>query len=405
MAAIILTSPVSETTEFFARALGDLGFSVHATADAVAAVRAVAIGRGRVDAVVFLDEGGLIHLASPNPYPRYEAQVTAENIIAAIRGLPDNLSFGGAVRARATAIHVATNGGALAIEDRWVTTSTLPGPRNAGVMYVANKIMQAIQEWRRDLLTELEYVGYVVSMDAMGHYHVDHALSRKRRESELLTDEASPGALRHNQYLILAADMLAGFTPYFELTALLKTYEQVARQRRVKPETIFQEFFEKHPQMIYRSEFARHFAKPALSDPQSGRLIQPDFVLQPHVAPSLAPWEILDLKLPKVPLVSNRRFHPKFSENVNHAIQQLRDYRREFERPDMKDQLFQRFGAYPVNPRTAVLIGRRRDDDMEALERLQRDTLDVRLLTYDDVLDFELSRLWLRGSIAGLFDD
>ena len=70
----------------------------------------------------------------------------------------------------------------------------------------------------------------------------------------------------------------------------------------------------------------------------------------------------------------------------------------------MKDQLFERFGAYPVNPRAAVLIGRRHDGDIEALTRLQRDSLDVRLLTYDDLLDFELSRLWLRGSIARLFE-
>src|SRR5262249_54952244 len=155
----------------------------------------------------------------------------------------------------------------------------------------------AIQAWRDDLLAELEYVGYVVGIDAGGQYHVDHAMSRKRRESELLTDEASPGALRRNQYLILSADVLAGFGPYFELNGLLRTYEQIAKERGVKPETIFQEFFEKNPQMIYRNEFAKHFAKPALSDPMSGRVIQPDFVLQPHTAPALASWEILDLKL------------------------------------------------------------------------------------------------------------
>jgi hypothetical protein len=403
MPIIVLTSPVSETTEFFTKALNDLGFSVHGTANAVADLCAIAIGRGRIDAVVFLNEGALIRLS--NPYPSYEAQMNAERIIAAIRGLPENLSFSGVVRVRATPIHVATNGGPLAIGENWVTTSSLPGPRSVSVDYVAQKIVGAIQVWRNHLLAELEYVGYVVSVDGAGNYSVDHALSRKRRESELLTDEASPGALRRNKYLILGNDVLAGFAPYIELTGLLRTYEQVAKQRGVKPETIFQEFFEKHPHMIYRAEFSKHFAKPALTDPQTGRVIQPDFVLQPHASGALGPqWEILDLKLPKVPLMSSRRFHPKFSESVNHAIQQLRDYRREFGRPDMRDQLVEKFGTHPVSPRAAVLIGRRQENDIEALSRLQGETLDVRLITYDDVLDLELSRLWLRGSVAGLFN-
>ena len=82
------------------------------------------------------------------------------------------------------------------------------------------------------------------------------------------------------------------------------------------------------------------------------------FLLEPRTGVYSGPcWEILDLKLPDVPLISQRRFHPRFSSKVLNAIAQLRDYRSLFARPDLASELRERFGAVPLNPKLAILVG------------------------------------------------
>lgn len=84
-------------------------------------------------------------------------------------------------------------------------------------------------------------------------------------------------------------------------------------------------------------------------------------------------------------------------------MQQLRDYREYFSRHDTKDELIARFGYQPLHPRVTVLIGRR--DRAEGLERAQGSAaLDVDVITYDDIVKFEESRLVLQAQLAGLFN-
>lgn len=174
-----------------------------------------------------------------------------------------------------------------------------------------------IGRWRQDLLNELDYVGFTVALDGAGRLSVSHALRRKRRESELLADESTPGALRDAQFLILAEDFLDSFGRYDELKFLLEHYEQVAKSNGQKPETVFQRFFEAHPELIQRDAFSAVFAKPTLRLPEApGRFYQPDFVMKPRTGASVGTnWEILDLKLPDDPLVTSGAFHPAFSRS------------------------------------------------------------------------------------------
>jgi hypothetical protein len=229
-------------------------------------------------------------------------------------------------------------------------------------------------------------------------------LQRRRREGEILADEATPGALRQSQYLILSEDFLEGYGTYDELKFIIDNYEQIARSEGIKPETVFQRFFEKNPHLIQRDVFDKHWAKPTLRLPgETGRSYQPDFVLRPRVGANLGTkWEILDLKLPNDPLLTAGNFHPAFSQKLTKAVQQLRNYREYFSRVDTKDELLARFGYQPTHPRVAVLIGRR--DRSEGLDHAQGSAaLDVNIITYDEIVEFEESRLVLQAQFAGLF--
>ena len=69
-------------------------------------------------------------------------------------------------------------------------------------------------------------------------------------------------------------------------------------------------------------------------------------------------WEILDIKLPEVPLVKSGKFHQTFTSKLIHALQQLGNYHRYFSRVDAKSELVKKLAFQPRNPKLALLIGR-----------------------------------------------
>jgi hypothetical protein len=386
--------------------LNEAGFGVQVVPPAalLPALRATALAGGRLDAVVLgVDERD------------QDGQIVAAQAALDIRNLDQELSFRGGVRVRAVPI-VFTD---IAVPVRelhsGVAVRSFPGGIDAVVERVRWSayhdidelplaIVEVLKGWRQALLEELDYVGFTVSLEADGRPKVSHALQRKRRQSELLADEASPGALRHSQYLILAEDFIESLGTYDELRFLLEHYEAIAKAEGIKPETVFQRFFERNPHLIQRDLFDRHWAKPTLRLPENPtKFFQPDFVLRPRVAASIGTkWEVMDLKLPDDPLLASGTFHPAFSQKLTKAVQQLRNYRDYFSRVDTRDVLISQFGYQPLHPRLSVLIGRR--DRTEMLDRAHGSAaLDVNILTYDDIVEFEESRLILQGQFAGLF--
>ena len=363
------------------------------------AIEATARGGGRIDAVVL-----------PAPLDIGIRQDEQRAIVREIRTLNERVAFRGGVRARTVPIvmHTRVVGTAQGLR---AFGSPPPPYMNDTKWYawgeddLAEAVIEVIGEWRQDLVNELDYVGYTVAIDGAGRISVSHALQRRRRESELLADASTPGALREAQYLILAEDFLDSFGRYDEFKFLLENYERIAAAERIKPETVFQRFFEQHAELIQRDAFSAVFAKPKLRLPEApGRFYQPDFVMKPRTGANVGTnWEILDIKLPNDPLMTPGGFHPAFSGKLTRAVQQVRDYRQYFSRNDTKDELIARFGYQPLHPRVAVLIGRR--DRAEGIEHAHGSAaLDVEIITYDDIVEFEESRLVLQAQLAGVFN-
>lgn len=175
---------------------------------------------------------------------------------------------------------------------------------------LVTEVIATINRWKQSLIEELDYVGYAVTISPSGELDVSHALNRRKREGEILTNEASPGSLRYGQYLILVQDLLQEFIPYHKFKYLLNNYRVIAHKEGIKPESVFQRFFEEHPHLVLRDLFDKHWAQPSLKNHNSDELLRPDFVLRPRVAAEFGTkWQILDLKLPDDQLLVSPKFH------------------------------------------------------------------------------------------------
>src|SRR5262249_8923001 len=126
----------------------------------------------------------------------------------------------------------------------------------------------------------------------------------------------------------------------------------------------------------------------------AGRLLVPDFILRPIVAAQRdSRWEVLDLKRPQVPLLVGSGARRRISHEVTIAIRQLRDYGDYFGDPRNTAQVQQKLGHPLRRPKLGVLIGRLRVADIEALESEQARTTDVRIITYDEILESQRALL------------
>jgi Shedu protein SduA, C-terminal len=370
--------------------------------DAPNTLEMVANSGGKIDAVLFVLN------RQPIDRPFLIQQGHASTIYAAvfrIRKMPDNLCFHHQIRVKTTPTAFLT-----LFRSRYDAEACNPNvndfqwfiERTASFddapTAALDILKTAIRQWRADFFEELERIGYAVTIGNDGRHHVGHALVRRKKDSEFLHSSASVEQLRRDHVYIASSDVLEDARPLKELEFLLDHCEAMASKARTKPEELLQRFFEKYPRMIYRNNYRRHWSKPRLEIPEGGSYI-PDFVMEPAVANRFGPnWEILDLKLPSVPLLERRKFHRNLSGSVVHAIKQLHDYREHFNRKDVKADLEQKFGIAPTNPHLAVIIGRRpSEEDGAILAEAQgkHPALDVELLTYDDVLDFEQERMRL----------
>lgn len=155
-------------------------------------------------------------------------------------------------------------------------------------------------------------------------------------------------------------------------------------------------FFLRHPEFLYRSEYDSYWSETHLTSPQDGARIRPDLILQPSGTGRLPwHWNILELKRADAPVLPSRRFHAKFSAEVVQGIEQLRDYQEFFRNPANASLLRKRFGGIVPDPNLTLLIGRR-PSDMDRFGVLLRRQLSVRIVTYDDVLE------WRRADVDRL---
>lgn len=266
----------------------------------------------------------------------------------------------------------------------------------------AREVTAVINDWRKELYRELDYVGFALGFNEQGEIEISHALQRKRRESLFFNETAMPSGLQMGGLLLVPEQVSEQMQTFLELRDICANLEATAARHHTKPELYLHQFLDRHPQLLYRGFFAAHWSEQRLG-PQT----QPDFVLMPTAdAANTRHWEVLEMKRPDVVLLRRRQF----AEAVVKGLKQLRRYQQVLQSSGSQQRQQALLATVLHQPRYSLLIGRSFDPAFAAEFRevhAHSDFNDISIIQYDDLA----TPLWgrvqalkerLLGQIEGL---
>ena len=239
-------------------------------------------------------------------------------------------------------------------------------------------IRRAVRQYRRKVLDEFSNLGFLVSYDH-GRYRIGPALRPKSNMEGLFYYGPSDQRTGGRKYYTVDRD-LCGIQHEVELFEAL-----INRSETGEPE--LQRFLEDNPHFLGDIRMSLPLSQVHLES-HSGKLLVPDFIVKPIVAIQRdSNWQVLDLKKPSAKLLAGPTRHTRLSHEVMQAICQLRNYGDYFRNHENTQRVEQLLGHCLKYPRLAVLIGRLHGCDVEALEKAQSREPDVRIVTYDEILE------------------
>jgi len=244
-----------------------------------------------------------------------------------------------------------------------------------------DEIQEVVSQYRQRLLDELDNIGLMVTYQR-GIYRVGPALTPRDRavEGEFYYGAADTRDGVRGSYFTVDRDA-------FGIQYEVETFDALINDPKVT-ELDLQRFFEENPHFLISTRLMQALPHVPLID-EHGKLLVPDFVIKPIVAVQRdSNWEILDLKHPQAKLLAGPSNHKRFSQDVVKAINQVKDYKDHFENPAHATAITNLLGHPLRHPRLGVLIGRLpAGTEMEALENAQSREPEVRIVTYDEILE------------------
>jgi hypothetical protein len=245
-------------------------------------------------------------------------------------------------------------------------------------------LLNVVLQYRERILTELRHLGFLVSLRD-GRFVIGPAYHRKRQAGGEFYN-GSRDQQSGERILTTNRDLLG-------LQHEVEVFEELIN-RPTLAERDLQLFFEANPHFLSTFGMVRPLAQPRFKH-IDGRILIPDFVLQPVVASQRDDnWEVLDLKLPQSPLVVGPEGRRRLSAQVYAAIRQLRDYGDFFADQRHVDQVTSTLGHPLQLPRLAVLIGRLPSgSDLRALSEEQHLASGIRIVTYDEILEQQRAQI------------
>lgn len=156
--------------------------------------------------------------------------------------------------------------------------------------------------------------------------------------------------------------------------------------RKETSEAELQQFLEEHPHFLIPNQLFS--VLPHVRLMEDTKLLVPDFIVKPVVAAQKdSEWEVLDLKRPSAKLLVGKANRARLSQEVMNAIAQLREYGDYFRNPQNALSISTKLGHKLRFPKLAVLVGRLDNVSAEAFALAQDRERDVRIVTYDEILE------------------
>jgi len=122
----------------------------------------------------------------------------------------------------------------------------------------------------------------------------------------------------------------------------------------------------------------------------------PDFAVAPVLPRDSAEWvKLLELKGPEANLLASKRhLHRGLAPAVTQALAQVNDYQESLRDPLNLKEVEKALGYIPTSAQRAVLIGRTPPrEDANLWEKRKAEQPSVRIITYDELLQEQRSRL------------
>jgi hypothetical protein len=332
------------------------------------------------DAIVCFIEVDAIEVASPLVYP--VGITRGQRLTQEIRRLPDSRAMQDGRKWKAIPIIIVLSGTAAA----YFREELKRFAASEGAVFIEalpefeatfRSIDSTVREYRQRILAEFSNLGFLVSY-RNGRYRVGPAMKPARELEGFLY--YGPGDQRGGRGSYFTVDRdLCGIQYEVEL------FEALINRSETN-EIELQHFFEAHPHFL--SDAQTTFPLPHVRlEGHSGTLLIPDFILKLIVAYQRdSNWRVLDLKKPGARLLAGPVRHIRLSQEVTQAITQLKNYGDYFKDSANTDRVAEVLGHRLKYPELAVLIGRLRESEVEMLNLAQSRERDVRIVTYDEIL-------------------
>jgi CheY-like chemotaxis protein len=311
------------------------------------------------------------------------------DLIRAVRSLPDSAVVSRCLRARHIPIVVVSavvDHPSLQAELRKIDSSIRFISKPFSYDELARQIVESVGEYRHRVLADFHALGLAIFWDGDryrlgGAYELPPYL-----ESEFVVGSPDHAGRGYTRLVMLDSHL-------DRARMSVTIFEGLINDRRTL-ERDFQAFFERHPEFLLEDQFDSYWAEPRLQSLGTGKVIRPDFVLQPIGARTNPwSWRIIDLKGHDVEMIANRKFHADLSRRVHRVIAQLRDYGEFFEDPRNQHVLFEKFGGVKPTPNLMAIIGRLPKSELDLYSRLRGRLTDVVIKTYDEVLEFRKAKI------------
>jgi hypothetical protein len=244
------------------------------------------------------------------------------------------------------------------------------------------KVRDTVDEYIKRVLEDYRDMGLLVRFEK-GRAQIGPGLRKKDPEMESSYYYA-PADLRNNRGWVTVMRDNEG------LRADVELFQQLLEMNAT--ETQMQRFFEENPFFLMQARLGIQIPHPSYAI----RRWSPDFAFTSILGPrDIKDIELLEMKGPAEKLLNYHKNHPGFTSILHSAINQVRDYGRYISYPENHKKIMKQLGYIPTQSRLAVLIGRDYQDEerMEVLERRRSETPDIKIITYDKILETQADQL------------
>lgn len=249
----------------------------------------------------------------------------------------------------------------------------------------------SVKTWRKKALDELDSLGVRFNSGSIDYSYCLSSERKRNVETKILSNDFKLFPRK------LTYDWLFKNEKQIEeaIDDFIKELKRATRLNNKKEEKKFHKLFNKHPFLIKRDNYSKHWYEPRLYY-NNDEYYEPDYSLKPNFNQK-TDLSVLEVKLPNECFIKKTKFHPgPYSRIISHIFQ-VNDYKEYLESDEYHSEIKKVFGYIPDSIEYNILIGRL-DDKTSSFSLFnkritQMNAYHINFITYDELLDYQVKYL------------